>query len=233
MSDATAMKRPTRRVWPWIAVALAPLAALVIAFYAAAVGIVSLGYRTFYIPSTSMLPTLLVGDRMAVQMRSPTCAIAVSPGDIVLTVGPEGGEHSVRRVVGLAGDHVRIDGEGLEVNGVRVTGPVLETLELRNRFDRLVILDVAEERLAGSKPWRVYAHSPGDWGQAYDGVVPEGHVFALGDNRANAADDRYNGPTPVDAVVGKPVRVTFTLAEGEDFWQWRDLRVRDAPSCAA
>jgi signal peptidase I len=188
--------------------------------------------RSFYIPSESMLPTLEVGDRIFVRMYSPLCpAPSLSRGDIVLIRVRS--EFEVRRVVGVQGDRVRLDGGGLVINGERATGPVQGTIErVSVRGDRIAN-DWAEERLGAAEPWVVYARAPLGWGPDYDGEVPEGHVFTLGDNRANSNDDRMNRPTAVEAVAGRALRVPFSLAHESFAFPWRDLRVRPGASCAS
>jgi signal peptidase I len=194
----------------------------------------ALPVRSFHIPSGSMVPTLEVGDRVLVRMFSPLCpAPAFQRGDIVLVNGRGAmeGSFQIRRVVGLGGDEVRIDVDGLIVNGERATGAIERTLETINYRGDRVSYDIAEERIGSVGQWTVHADTPSDWGQPYDGIVPDGHIFTLGDNRANSNDDRRNGPTPIDAVAGRALRIPFSLAPDRNVW-WRDLRVNDEPSCA-
>ncbi len=91
----------------------------------------------------------------------------------------DSGEHLIKRVIGLPGDHVVSDGTGspVTVNGVEITEPYLRQ---------------------GSLPSEVQ----------FDVVVPEDSVWVMGDNRQNSQDSRYHlgdpggGSVPMDNVVG-------------------------------
>jgi signal peptidase I len=133
--------------------------------------------EAFYIPSESMVPTLLVGDRVFVnkfvyRFSEP------QRGDIVVFQSVEGGDEDlIKRVVGLPGDHVAVYNGELFVNGERQEEPY------------------------------VYATFPDD--SSYGPTtVPQGHVFVMGDNRANSRDSRYFGPLPIENVEGEAF-VTF------------------------
>jgi signal peptidase I len=133
--------------------------------------------EAFYIPSESMVPTLLVGDRVFVnkfvyRFSEP------QRGDIVVFQSVEGGDEDlIKRVVGLPGDHVAVYNGELFVNGEPQEEPY------------------------------VNATFPDD--SSYGPTtVPQGHLFVMGDNRANSRDSRYFGPLPIENVEGEAF-VTF------------------------
>jgi signal peptidase I len=183
----------------------------------------SLFVQAFYIPSDSMRDTLRVNDRILVQKVSYWFGGEPQRGDIVVFEDPGGwlgtqaavepnavtraleffglyptGDHLVKRVIGVGGDHVVCcDQQGrVTVNGTP--------------------LDESTYLLAGTKP------AAGDGGR-FDVTVPEGKLWVMGDNRAQSADSRVHigeqggGFIPVDDVVGKvfvtvwpPDRASFT-----------------------
>jgi signal peptidase I len=99
-----------------------------------------------------------------------------SRGDIVAFVPPGGeGAQSVKRVVGLPGEFVEIREGNVYIDGVRLDEPYVD--EGITRCQR------------GEMTCEI-------------GVVPEGHVFVLGDNRNNSSDSRIFGPVPIDRIVG-------------------------------
>jgi signal peptidase I len=128
--------------------------------------------EAFRIPSESMVPTLLVGDRVFVnkfiyRLTEP------ERGDVVVFESVNGGEEDlIKRIVALAGDEVEVRNGTLLVNGEAREEPYLN----RN----LPFND---------------SYGPSE--------VPEGHVFVMGDNRANSADSRVFGPLPIENIEGE------------------------------
>jgi len=153
--------------------------------------------QVFYIPSSSMEPTLSINDRMIVEkvtylFREPRRGEIVvfegeSPTDTTaddttgerfirgvgqfLGVVPASARDFVKRVIGLPGDEILIEEGVVSVNGVELDEPY-------------VVFD-----------------DPSDYGPV---VVPEGTLFFLGDNRPNSSDSRRGlGFVPLDKVVGR------------------------------
>lgn len=162
--------------------------------------------QAFFIPSVSMQDTLQVGDRLVVNKLVPD-VMDIQRGDVVVFLDPGGwlntapaaepsavqrvlifigimpqhaDEHVIKRVIGLGGDRVVCcDSEGR----VTVNGAALD-----------------ETYLAGGV-------SPSD--TTFDVVVPDEHLWVLGDNRSNSGDSRYHGGAagggfiPESNVVGR------------------------------
>jgi len=161
--------------------------------------------QVFYIPSSSMEPTLSVNDRMIVEkityrFREPARGeIVVFEGESLtdttsddsageqfvrvvgqfLGVVPASARDFVKRVVGLPGDEVLIEQGIVSVNGVPLDEPY-------------VVFD-----------------DPSDYGPV---VVPEGTLFFLGDNRPNSSDSRRSlGFVPRDKVVGRSYAIIWPV----------------------
>ena len=163
-------------------------------------------------PSGSMEPTIRVGDR-TVAAEGRLNLQNLRRGDLVVTL-ESSGEFYVRRLIGLPGDTIEMRAgrlwhnskpvpvKSVEAYAVRFggTGTVLaETLEGRSYR----ILDLLEE-------------GPGD---TYpETIVPEDHIFLLGDNRDNANDSRYVGPLRLNQVKGV-LRIVFWSPE-RGIWAW-------------
>jgi signal peptidase I len=151
----------------------------------------------YVVPSESMMPTVHVGDRVLVEkvaygLRIPLthCYVArfANPqrGDVVVLDAPDQDTVLLKRVVAVEGDHVRLRGGRLVVNGNDV--PVLRTQ------------DALVEQLGG------HAHSISldeGGGPDFDGVVPHGQVLLVGDNRGNSRDGRYFGYVSRDRILGR------------------------------
>jgi len=132
---------------------------------------------SFYIGSESMVPTLQVWDRLLINKLAYDIQ-GPERGDIVLFRDPHGGkEPLIKRVVGLPGDTVRIRGGRLFVNGEPQKEPY-----------------VAERPCVRAAP-KTCSFGPVR--------VPKGHVFVMGDNRANSYDSRFFGPIPEESIIGE------------------------------
>ena len=127
----------------------------------------------FYVGSGSMVPTLMVWDRILINKLAYDFA-GPQRGDIVLFESPEGTEDPlIKRVVGLPGDTIEVRAGALYVNGRRQREPYVND-HLRNMQS---------------------PYGPTE--------VPEGHYFMMGDNRGNSADSRVFGPVPEENLIGE------------------------------
>ena len=145
-------------------------------------------FQTFWIPSSSMVPTLGVYDRILVQKAFFTWH-DVREGDIVVfshpplddCPGPQNGD-LVKRVIALPGQTIYSSGNNIYVNGRLLSEPYLP------RYDPLgpPIPDATRQH-----PYR----------------VPPGDFYVLGDNRAISCDSRYWGPIKGSSIVGKAILV--------------------------
>ncbi|MCB0043560.1 MAG: signal peptidase I, partial [Caldilinea sp.] len=142
------------------------------------------------IPSDSMTPGILRGDILFADMRynCPGCGRAVKRGDVAIFTYPNDRTLSyIKRIIGLPGDRVRIDGRVVSVNGQPLgAGPDGQGL--------------ASETIDG-RTWRV-RWSDDEAGASIERVVPPGAVFVLGDNRAHSRDSRHFETVPLRDVVG-------------------------------
>lgn len=143
-------------------------------------------FRTFWIPSGSMLPTLGVYDRILVQ-KAFFSWHDLHEGDIVVfshpprdhCPGPAGGD-LVKRVIALPGQRIYSSGNTVYVNGRPLT----------------------ERYLPGSDP---LGPPIPDASRQHPYRVPPGEFYVLGDNRSDSCDSRYWGPITGTSIVGKVV----------------------------
>lgn len=169
-------------------------------------------YEQRVIPSESMVPTLEVGDRVAVSKFAfgygryslPLSVGRYLPlgggrffpssperGDVVVFEHPHSDRVMIKRVVALGGDRVQILNEALMINGEKVDAEYVRTV--RYVPDRSDVLDTAHEwrERIGDKSWLTHRGLRGH--PVEDTVlfiVPEGHMFLIGDNRNNSYDSR-------------------------------------------
>jgi signal peptidase I len=175
------------------------------------------------VPSGSMYPTLMIGDRifsdrLAYDLKIPFTDVVVKHiadpqrGDIVIFASPEDGIRLVKRVIGLPGDIVEMHGEELILNGVKVSyaaaaGDIASQLS-PDYSGRQVVLS---EQLPGKQhaiivmPERMAARSFGPV------TVPPGQYLMLGDNRDASKDSRYIGFVKRELITGQVKRVAFSV----------------------
>lgn len=197
-------------------------------------------FEPFQIPSGSMMPTLLVGDFILVQkfaygvkepLNNRTLLETGHPkrGDVVVFKYPE--EPTVdyiKRVVGLPGDRIIYRNKQLFIQPACAGSqdcPAIAKVEqtFLNSGDFIqggVPLERYQEQL-GNVSHRIlknpqqpdyvpmYFHQPGN--EADEWVVPEGHYFAMGDNRDNSKDSRFWGFVPERNLVGKAVFIWISF----------------------
>jgi signal peptidase I len=188
----------------------------------------SFAFEPFKIPSSSMVPTLWVGDLILVNkyhygIRLPilntklTDGVPPARGDVmVFRYPPDPTKDYIKRVVGLPGDEVSYLNKILTVNGQLVSKSVNpdffdeDTGQYYKEFAEG--LGAQPHRLLNDVRRPALVDGPFEFPQkdscrySLEGVVcrvPLGHYFMMGDNRDNSLDSRYWGFVPDANIVGK------------------------------
>jgi signal peptidase I len=165
-----------------------------------------------YVPSGSMMPSLLPGDlvwvnKLAYDLKVPFTTRHLAKwgdpqrGDVTVFYSPADGLRLVKRVIGLPGDLVEARGDRLLINGAPVAYAPLPAGIADAGFRDDVLL--AEEELAGHPhPVRILPRRSAL--RTFGPVrVPPGCYFMMGDNRDDSHDSRYFGPVPRASVIGR------------------------------
>ncbi len=166
----------------------------------------------FQIPSSSMVPTLKVGDYILVNkftfgIRLPVIRTKVwdfnepQRGDVMVFFPPHMNDtYYIKRVVGLPGDRISYHKKQLTVNGEPVVQEHLATLpEGRARYHMGLEALGASNHLMQTNEQRP--------ARDFSVVVKAGHYFMMGDNRDNSSDSRVWGQVPERDIVGKAFAV--------------------------
>jgi signal peptidase I len=187
-------RRRRRRRRALLETAIAVLAAVLLASLVRA-----FVFQTFWIPSSSMVPTLGVYDRILVQKAFFTWH-DVREGDIVVfshppldQCGGSQGSDLVKRVIALPGQTIYSSGNSIYVNGKLLAEPYLP------HYDPL---GPPIPHASRQHPYR----------------VPPGEFYVLGDNRAISCDSRYWGPVKGSSIIGKVVLVWWHDSHPDFHW---------------
>ena len=187
----------------------------------------------FRIPSSSMMPTLLIGDFILVNkfsygLRLPITNQKFVPlgepqrGDVVVFRPPHHPDQDwIKRVIGLPGDTVSYRDHVVSVNGKPVAYREIGQYVGKGRGADMTGATLAEEELAG-RPHPVLmredlpfmVQGEGEW------TVPPGAYFVMGDNRDNSEDSRFWGFLPEANLRGKAFLIWLNVdrkAGGVDF----------------
>jgi signal peptidase I len=187
------------------------------------------------VPSGSMQPTILVGDRifvnkLAYDLKVPFTTWHLAQwsdpqrGDIVVFYSPHDGTRLVKRVIGLPGDTVELRNDQLIINGrpVDYASPPSEISGQLPKTEREHSFFATEELFA--HPHAVMAIPELPAKRTFDPIqVPEGHYFMMGDNRDNSFDSRYFGVVARNRIVGKATAVVLSL-DHNHYWLPRERR---------
>jgi len=181
------------------------------------------------VPTGSMKPTILEGDRvfvnkLAYDLKVPFTTWHITEwsnpqrGDIVVFFSPKDGQRLVKRVIGLPGDTVELRNEQLVINGqpVEYASPdpemaaqLSDTERERSIFatENLPACPHAVMAINGVPAMRTFAPVQ----------VPAGRYFMMGDNRDNSFDSRYFGTVARGQIVGRATSVVLSL-DKKNYW---------------
>lgn len=206
-------------------------------------------FEPFYIPSGSMVPTLLVGDYLVVNKYAYGYSHFSFPfapdffsgrwparmpkrGAVVVFRPPgEPDEDFIKRVIGLPGDTVQVKGGQLYINGKEVPRVDEGTYsDDSDGFGPPVLARDYKETLPGGRTHSILMRTNGP--DVQDGLdvnntplytVPAGDLFMMGDNRDDSEDSRFlDGPVgyvPVENLVGPASFIFFSIDLTHPFWE--------------
>jgi len=199
MTETTAAARPT----PWWRGEWASLAAMLLLLTLARTSFAN----HYQVPSGSMEPNLMPGDRIAVNMmayglRVPFTDIELYdrgepvPGDVVVFKSPQDGTRLIKRVVAVGGQTVALHEGRLWIDDQPLFDA--DAAEVEHFGDRAVTLNLAH-----------------GGGPDIDGlVIPAGMALVLGDHRGNSQDGRFFGLVPTKSLYARAEAVYYRSGEG-------------------
>jgi signal peptidase I len=178
-----------------------------------AIAIQAYAVKPYVIPSESMAPTLVVGQRLLVDRFSHRIGGDPKLGDITVFKPPAGAELADAQC-GAAGEGPSypggaasrrscsrpMSGEGPKAFVKRVVGMPGDRIAIRDGH-------VIRNGRRANEPFAVACGGGAECNLAQI-TIPAGDYFLMGDNRGNSDDSRYWGPVPLDQIIGRAV-VTY------------------------
>jgi len=219
-------------------------------FYALIIAIIirSLFFQPFYIPSSSMEPNLLVGDRLFVSKYTygySKHSFPFSPnifsgrvlfnepkrGDVVVFKTPvDNRTDYIKRLIGLPGDSIQFINGEIYLNNNQIFKNKIKTKKKIYCGENVFESELYEEKLPNGVKY-IAAYSKNNTYKNSDKfIVPDNHYFFLGDNRDCSKDSRFLssvGYVNKDNIVGK-ARILFFSSDyrvGSFFkiWDWKNI----------
>ena len=217
--------------------------ALIIAIF-----IRSIFFQPFYIPSSSMEPNLLVGDRLFVSKYSygfSKHSFPFSPNlfkgrilfsepkraDVVVFKTPADNRTDyIKRLIGLPGDSIQFINGDIYLNNNQILKTKSKKYSKINCGKVTLEIDAFEEKLPNSKTYVAVYDKKNTYINSDKFTVPKDHYFFLGDNRDCSKDSRYLasvGYVHKDNLVGK-ARIIFFSSDYKigsifKFWKWNKI----------
>ena len=184
------------------------------------------------VPSGSMRPTIVEGDRifvdkLAYDLKLPFTTQHLAQwadpqrGDIVVFYAPDSGERLVKRVIGTPGDVIELRAERLYVNGQSAT------YRAASAVTRSVGENIVSEEIGGRRHPITFLDGASALHTFAPLQVPSGTYFMLGDSRDNSRDSRYFGFVTRAAILGRATHVVVSL-DPENFYRPRAQRFLQA-----
>ncbi len=222
-------------------------------FYALIIAVIirSLFIQPFYIPSSSMEPNLLIGDRLFVTKYSygySKHSFPFSPplfkgrlffseperGDVVVFKTPADNRTDyIKRLIGIPGDQIQFIDSNLYLNKSEIIKSKLSKINKVFCGKKSIDVFTFEEILPNKRKYISVYSKEFPFQNSNVFTVPENHYFFLGDNRDCSKDSRFLssvGYVHKDNLVGKAQFIFFSSDKSEgsifSFWKWnKSLRI--------
>jgi len=216
-------------------------------FYALIIAIIIRSFliQPFYIPSSSMEPTLVVGDRLFVTKYSygySKHSLPFSPailnkrilfknpkrGDVIVFKTPADNRTDyIKRLIGLPGDKIQFINANLYLNSNEILKSKIKNKTKIYCGNKTIDVYRFEEKLPDGKRFHTVYLKDYTYQNSDEFTVPKDHYFFLGDNRDCSKDSRFLssvGYVHKDNLVGKAQFIFFSSDKNIGsifaFWKW-------------
>ena len=205
-------------------------------------------FQPFYIPSSSMEPNLIIGDRLFVSKYtygysrhslpfSPNLTnrryLADKPerGDVIVFKTPADNRTDyIKRLIGIPGDTIEFIEAELYLNDQKILRKKIDSIEVINCGDEKLDVSTFEETLPNGKKYIAVYRNINTIRNTDKYIVPDNHYFFMGDNRDCSKDSRFLnsvGYVHYTNLVGKARIIFFSndkkIGNIFKFWKWNDI----------
>jgi len=222
-------------------------------FYALIIALIirSFLFQPFYIPSSSMEPNLLIGDRLFVSkytygysrhslpfspniFKGRIFSNTPSRGDVVVFKTPADNRTDyIKRLIGLPGDSIQIINGELYLNDTKVEKMEIKSSTYIYCGNEMIDTKFFTEQLPNSIDYVAVYRKDGTMLNSDKFIVPKDHYFLMGDNRDCSKDSRFLssvGYVNFNNLVGKARLIFFSSDKKKgsffEFWKWNEsLRI--------
>ena len=207
---------------------------LITIFYAIIIALVirTFLFQPFFIPSSSMEPGLIVGDRIFASkydygysrhsfpfslpiIKERVFENLPKRGDVVIFKPPHTRNDYIKRLIGLPGDKIKILDGIIYIN----SNPIQTEFLRKDNND----ISIYKETMSNGLSYEIKDLGDKPQDNVKEFLVPENHYFFMGDNRDNSNDSRFWGSVPKERLVAKAQIIFFSTKDGSwfiEFWRW-------------
>jgi signal peptidase I len=187
-----------------------------------------------FVPTGSMEPSILIGDRvfinkMAYDYRIPFTHFSLyrkanpNRGDIVVFDSERADNRLIKRVIGIPGDQISMLNNQLIVNGKIAQYTLADEDWSEPLASHLLNTGIVAEESLGEINHSVrFENQPSHLSNFGVITVPQDFVLVLGDNRDKSADSRVYGLVPRNEITGKALSVVVSLDKQQHYLPRRD-----------
>ncbi len=177
------------------------------------------------VPTGSMIPSILAGDRIVVDktaydLRIPFTFVRLAQwadparSDVITFESPKDGRLLVKRVIGIPGDTVELNNNTLSINDEHANYTPLSSVDVPEELTTVFAhVDIAKETILGkSRMVMTQRHQHSQTRSSFGPItVPASNYLVLGDNRDNSQDSRFIGFVGRDLILGRAKSIAFSL----------------------
>jgi signal peptidase I len=191
------------------------------------------------VPTGSMKPTIMEGDRifvnkLAYDLKIPFTTAQIAQwddpkrGEVVVLFSPYDEKRLVKRVVGIPGDRIQLKNNQLFVNGQRIEYDPLDSRVIDDiPSEERSFFHFSLEDLSGRKHPVMITPGRPSLNSFQTIQVPPHNYFVMGDNRDNSFDSRMFGPVDRKRIVGRAVAVVASLNPNHHYFpRWHRFFTR-------